>query len=152
MLKHLVEYERNQAAQAQLEAAIPQGYQQVAIRWFIDLDKEGRLLNFVRAGDTKRGLRLAAPYRQTSSNIAPSLLVGSREYVLGIPKEARRQARADEAHRQFVELARRCAAESKEAALEAVLRFLEGLKAAELQLPRASSPEISSPFGLTECA
>lgn len=106
----------------------PEMYGEAPVRWIIELDPNGALLGFIpQGGDTKanaRGVRRLIPQVVRSSGVQPKLLADNGEYVLGVARPSSKPARVAEAHRQFVELAERCAAEAKEPGVEAVVSFL----------------------------
>lgn len=106
----------------------PEMYGEAPVRWIIELDPNGALLGFIpQGGDTKasaRGERRLVPQVVRSSGVQPKLLADNGEYVLGVARSSSKPARVAEAHRQFVELAERCAAETKEPGVEAVVSFL----------------------------
>ncbi len=106
----------------------PEMYGEAPVRWIIELDPNGALLGFIpQGGDTKasaRGERRLVPQVVRASGVQPKLLADNGEYVLGVARSSSKPARVAEAHRQFVELAERCAAETKEPGVEAVVSFL----------------------------
>jgi len=106
----------------------PEMYGEAPVRWIIELDPNGALLGFIpQGGDTKanaRGERRLVPQVVRSSGVQPKLLADNGEYVLGVARPSSKPARVAEAHRQFIELAERCAAETKEPGVEAVVNFL----------------------------
>lgn len=106
----------------------PEMYGETPVRWLIDLTPDGELLGFVpRGGDTKanaRGVPMTVPQIVRASGIKPKLLADNGEYVLGVGRPDADPAKVAERHRRFIELASRCAEETEEPAVEAVVRFL----------------------------
>ncbi len=106
----------------------PEMYGESPVRWVVELDPNGALLGFIpQGGDTKanaRGVRRLVPQVVRSSGVQPKLLADNGEYVLGAARPGSKPARVAEAHRRFVELAERCAAETEEPRVEAVVSFL----------------------------
>jgi CRISPR-associated protein Csd1 len=68
---------------------------------------------------------MVVPHILRSSGIKPKLLADNGEYVLGVARPTSKPERVAEAHRQFTELAKNCAAATREPSVEAVVRFLE---------------------------
>jgi CRISPR-associated protein Csd1 len=108
----------------------PVMYAEVPVRWFGDLDQDGNLQGFTpRGGDTntnRRGEILILPQIVRTRKIKPKLLADNGEYVLGAARPGSDTAKVVERHSQFVELARRCAEETGEPSIKAVVRFLDG--------------------------
>lgn len=107
----------------------PEMYGETPVRWVIDLDASGSLLDFVSQGGTSkadaRGKRQLVPQVVRSSGIQPKLLADNGEYVLGVSRTNSKPARVAEAHRRFVELVELCAQETAEASVRAVVSFLK---------------------------
>jgi CRISPR-associated protein Csd1 len=113
----------------------PPGYDNMAIKWIIQLDEQGILEGPLiategRGGKNDRGKEFMAPHRlRTSTSIRPKLLIDNIEYIFGIPKKssatARQQKRADACRHAFVDLVRLCANHTGEPAVFAALKFLE---------------------------
>ncbi len=108
----------------------PAMYGETPVRWFVDIGADGTLEGFTsRGGDTKanrRGEILRVPQLVRSSGIRPKLLADNGEYALGIGQQGADETKVAERHRRFVALVRRCAGETDEASVRAVVRFLEG--------------------------
>lgn len=107
----------------------PEMYGESPVRWVIDLDANGSLLDFVSQGGTSkadaRGKRQLVPQVVRSSGVQPKLLADNGEYVLGMGRASSKPARVAEAHSQFFDLAELCARETAEASVEAVVSFLK---------------------------
>ena len=106
----------------------PVMYLTTPIRWLIDLDSEGQLVNFISMpgeGRNARGIPRLAPYVGRTGDVKPKLLADTAEYVLGIARNPDKQERVDRCHAAFIELTRDCAVVTGERAVQAVLRFLE---------------------------
>lgn len=106
----------------------PEMYGESPVRWIIDLDATGKLLDFVSQGGTSkadaRGKRQLVPQVVRSSGVQPKLLADNGEYVLGVSRASSKPARVADAHSQFVELVEVCAREIAEPRVEAVASFL----------------------------
>ncbi len=126
ILRRLVEYAERLEAEGHLT---PVMYGTVLIRWQISLTSDGELESFIPLGgdrkDNKRGEKLEVPDIVVSSGIRPKLLAQDAKYVLGIGKPEVKPERVAECHRKFVDLTRRCAEETGEPTVRAVLRFLD---------------------------
>jgi len=121
----------------------PEMYTKTRVQWFIDLDERGRLVQFtpLEGDDPKRpGRVFLAPFVGSTSNINPKLLVGSAEYVLGIPRDAAKAERVVQCHREFCALARRCAQQTFERSVEAVVHFLDQWDSKVTGLPEGFAP------------
>lgn len=133
LLEKLCEYSER------LDLAPPM-YQKSPIKWLIDLDANGRLINFVRTtqgkpGKKDRGKEFPTPYIGRSSGVRAKLLADTGEYVLGLSRETSKPARVKECHHAFVEQIRTCANVTGEQSVGTVLRFLETLDLTKLRLP-----------------
>jgi CRISPR-associated protein Csd1 len=117
----------------------PAMYLSTPIRWLIDLEPDGRLVNFIstpgqeRRGD--RGVPRLAPHMGRTVGVEAKLLADNAEYVLGIARDPSKQRRVDRCHAAFVALLRDCAEHTQDTSVRAVLRFLETLDPARLTLP-----------------
>lgn len=124
ILKRLVEY-----ADSRMKLPPPM-YGEMPVRWLIDIRSDGTLEGFVssQGGDGKAGKRgraMTVPQTDRTSGVRANLLVDNGEYVLGIPKPKSKPERTEKCHRAFVELTKRCAEETGEPSVEAVVKFLE---------------------------
>ncbi len=107
----------------------PKLYSELAVRYIIDLDSEGRFLGMIDTADpstprTRRGQLRRVPEVQRAAAIKPLLLCDKADYVLGYAASGARTGRVVECHRSFLDLLERCAADAGEEAVKAVLRFL----------------------------
>lgn len=125
-------------------ALAPAMYLKTPIRWLIDLDRAGKFVGFVitegRSGKNDRGKEFLAPHIGRSSGVRAKLLADNGEYVLGLARDRKKQARVAECHRAFVEQVQKCADETKEPSVRAALRFLENLDLAKLRVPKDLNP------------
>ena len=107
----------------------PEMYQAAPVRWIINLGSDGTLDGFVPTGGderaNRRGVLMLVPHIVRSSAVRPKLLADNGEYVLGIERPGARPERVADAHRQFKQLARDCAAGTGEPSVEAVVKFLD---------------------------
>lgn len=120
---------------------LPTLYAETAVRYIIDLDPEGRLLarGPIDTADpssprTRRGVRRAAPQVQRSSGIRPLLLADKADYTLGLAAPDARPERVAACHVAYLELLDRCAAETGEPAVRAVLTFMRRDPLNELEI------------------
>jgi CRISPR-associated protein Csd1 len=90
----------------------PEMYELVPVTWIVDLDADGGLEGFVRLED----VRLALPRRRKENE--PRVVADTAKYVLGVLGSERK-------HAAFVELVHKCAEATAEAAVLAVLAFLQ---------------------------
>jgi CRISPR-associated protein Csd1 len=141
LLQQLKEY-----ADARLKLP-PRLYAQVPVRYIIELDTSGRLLNPTptdtadRANSrTDRGTRRHAPSVQRTNKIKPLLLADNAEYTLGRAREKSRPERVQECHRAYLDLLAQCARETGEPAVQAVLQFLQNDPLGRLALPDDFDP------------
>ncbi len=136
LLARLKEY-----ADERLEDQLPPLYAMTPVASIVVIDQEGRAVSpepvsRIDPSTTrgKRGLDMAAPEVQRSSGITPLLLADNGEYTFGRARAASKQGRVDRAHGAYLELLRRCAIETEEPAVLAVLRFFEHGGAQQLSL------------------
>jgi CRISPR-associated protein Csd1 len=121
----------------------PAMYIKTPIRWLIDLDRQGNLMEFVATeggGKRDRGKEFLAPHIARSSGVRAKLLADTGEYVLGIPRGKSKPARVEQCHRAFLELVKTCAESTHQPAVKAVLNFLERMNVRALSLPEAFDP------------
>lgn len=118
----------------------PPLYSEAAVRYIVELDGKGRLLNpqptdtaDPSSPGTKRGQRRFVPQVQRASGIKPLLLADKADYTLGLAGPGVNPERATKAHQAYIELLERCAQATQEAAVEAVLHFLSNAPTQQLQ-------------------
>jgi CRISPR-associated protein Csd1 len=112
------------------DAGTPEEYLLTPVRWSIQLEPDGGLIQIASWGGdktTRKGIQRAMPYVQLTSGIEPSLMVGNAEYVLGIGRDPDKQdLKVLQRHSAFKELLQKCVAElPEEASLKAVTVFLD---------------------------
>lgn len=134
MLRRLAEY-------ADRLGDLPPMYKKTPIPWLVDLDKDGRLLGFVRtsSGQKKdRGKEFVVPHPGArTSGIKANLLADKAEYALGVPKDKKSAAR----HHAFVTLASQCFEATGDTMVAAVVRFLETLGNSDIKVPDDLTPD-----------
>ncbi len=137
LLQRLVEY---QERPADGRAAPLPGYGPVAIRYIVDIDSKGHLVSPAPidtadpAGrQTKRGTRRLAPTHQRASAVRPLLLADNAEYTFGLARTTVERAKVR--HAAYLGLLERCATETGDPAVAAVLSFARSDPLAELILP-----------------
>ncbi len=137
LLQRLNEYGARQDAVPDL----PSLYSKTPVRYIINLDDDGRLLN-PRPTDTanpkvaaeKRGVRRPMPQVTRSVGIKPLLLADNAEYTLGLARDPNKQKRVDACHDAYMELLDRCAERTGERSVAAVRAFLHADPVAQLEL------------------
>ena len=133
MLDKLVEY-----AQRAETADTPKLYAEGPLRYVIDLRPDGQCHGLIDRSNpsprTRRGTPHLLPQVQRTSGIRPLLLASPADYTLGLPKTDKQVERAQKAHAAYVELVERCAAETEEPDVLAVLRFLQNQPLEQLDL------------------
>ena len=109
----------------------PPLYSERPVRYIVELDATGRLLN-PRPTDTadpadrgtRNGKRRLAPTVQRTSGIRPLLLADNAEYSFGLARDPAKQARVDRAHAAYLDLVNRCASDTGDADVQSVADFL----------------------------
>jgi CRISPR-associated protein Csd1 len=137
MLKRLVEFADR------IPDLPPPMYTPLALKWQIELAKDGTCLGITPLGDdstNNRGLRVFAPNLKRSGTKAPPLLLADNaKYVLGMDARAGRNdcSPRDSRHFQaFRDLVSRCADQTGEPGVRAVLRFLDAHRAHPIAIPK----------------
>ncbi|HTS58740.1 MAG TPA: type I-C CRISPR-associated protein Cas8c/Csd1 [Terriglobales bacterium] len=120
----------------------PPMYNKAKVRWILDLDLGGNLLDFTSSSSDSRpmkdrGMQFYTPHVGRSSGVVPRLLADNGEYVLGIGRPKSKPARVAKCHREFVKLVRACAESTGEAIVTAVLHFFENCGEQKVVLPEA---------------
>ena len=134
-LQRLIEYSARLSLPPTLYSAAP-------VRYIVELDGDGRLLSR-RPTDTadpadpraRNGERRLVPRVQRASGIRPLLLSDNAAYTLGLAREGKDGKREQACHQAYLEQLRRCAAQTRAPAVQAILAFLERDPSAELALP-----------------
>ena len=124
LLRKLSEFSRESET-----SPAPKLYAEGTLRYIIDLGLEGQCRGIVDLSDpssprTRRGKRQQLPQVQRTSGIRPLLLANPADYTLGLPKNEKQADRAQKCHAAYVELVERCATETAEPDILAVLNFL----------------------------
>jgi CRISPR-associated protein Csd1 len=120
----------------------PTLYNETPVRYIIELDSNGRLLN-PRPTDTadpasprtRRGQRRLAPQVQRASGVKPLLLADKAEYSLGLGTENSKPDRVAKRHRAYMELLTSCLTDTHEPSVAAVHAFLTADPTTHLELP-----------------
>jgi CRISPR-associated protein Csd1 len=135
MLRQLVEY-------AQRLSLPPPLYRDTPIRYLVQLDGDGRLLNkqpFDTADPsspaTRRGVRRPAPQVARAVGIKPLLLADNSEYTFGLARPDSRPERVQGCHSAYLGLLGRCARVTQEPSVAIVHRFLTNDPLGQLDLP-----------------
>lgn len=137
LLQRLVEYADRLEERDELA---PPLYSKKWVRYVIDLDGSGRLLNpqpfdlSEAEKGSRRGQRRAAPNVVRASAVKPLLLADNAEYTLGLGRETSRPERVEKCHVAYMDLLEACATQTNDAAVTAVLTFLQSEPQAQLEL------------------
>jgi CRISPR-associated protein Csd1 len=134
LLQKLVEYSERPSFEMP-----PPLYSKLAVRYILDLDKDGRFLGITDTADpsspqTRSGQIRAVPEVLRTSKSFAFLMCDVAGYALGMASPKDKADRIAANHQLFIELTRECAERTKEPAVEAVLKFLDEGKAG-LQVP-----------------
>jgi CRISPR-associated protein Csd1 len=136
LLQRLKEY-----AERELDLP-PTLYSSAPVRYLIDLDREGQLLNRqpVDTADpsnraTRRGQRRLVPQIQRASGIKPLLFADNAEYTLGLARDPAKAAQVAARHVSYMELVSRCLVETGDPDVLSVHTFLSNDPTAQLRLP-----------------
>lgn len=147
LLRALKEYHERQPDE------LPPLYADAPIRYVIELDPAGKLVSRQPidtadpgAREARRGKRKPAPQVVRSSGITPLLLADKADYVLGFTPATGKAERAAAAHGAFVDLLKRCAAETDSADVRAVTTFLRSDPLRQLTLPADFDPSATITF------
>lgn len=135
------------------EGDVPVGYKPEPVGYWIELDRDGRLLGIVPAEteDGKRAKAVPVPALVRSVAIRPKLLADNGAYVLGIARETDKPERVREMHRAFVNLVARAADETGETTVAAVSHFLAHSDTAGAVLPPNFNPAMQVSFLVDGC-
>jgi len=140
LLQSLREYSQRLEAEGKLPPTL---YAERPVRYIIELDREGKLLNPEPTDTadpsnrrTRRGQPRLVPQMQRSSAIRPLLLADNAEYTLGISRPDSKGQRVADAHKAYLDLLDRCAQKTQDPRVRAVQAFLHGDAAASLNLPK----------------
>jgi CRISPR-associated protein Csd1 len=120
----------------------PTLYGESPVRYVVELTESGEAASRVPTDTTdpatprtRRGVRRLVPQVQRTVSIKPLLLADNAEYTLGLPRDEAKAARVASAHAAYLDLLNRCAATTREPAVEAVRTFLQSDPLAQLDLP-----------------
>jgi CRISPR-associated protein Csd1 len=140
LLQRLVEY-------ANRSNLPPTLYSEVPVRYVIELDRQGRLLNPEPTDTadpsnprTKRGQPHSVPQVQRAFAVKPLLLADKADYTLGFAAQGAKPDRVADAHQAYMDLLARCAQDTQEPEVEAVLRFLSDEPLKQLRLDNDFDP------------
>lgn len=103
-----------------IKAKLPiEGYDNVSVKWIVNIDLDGNLLGFDDLGDRHKRM---LPNCKRSSGIKPKLLADKCDYVFGYAEAD--TSKVAERHKQFKELVNKCAEYTQESSVFAVAKFL----------------------------
>lgn len=125
----------------------PPLYNERPIRYIIELDADGRLLNpepidtVDRSNrSTQRGVPRLVPDVKRANVVRPLLLADRADYTFGYSAEGGKPERVLRLHAAYMEQLTRCAEETRDPTVEAVRRFLGSEPLAHLVLPDDFDP------------
>ncbi len=98
-----------------------EGYNNVPLKWIVNIDLEGNLIGFDELGDREKRM---LPDCKRASGIKPKLLADKCDYVFGYAESDKPVDKVAERHRQFKELIDRCAEYTKDSSVLAIAKFL----------------------------
>ncbi|MFN0074510.1 MAG: type I-C CRISPR-associated protein Cas8c/Csd1, partial [Chloroflexota bacterium] len=120
----------------------PTLYVETPIRYIVELDENGKLLNpeptdTADPGSprTRRGLRRIAPQVQRAVGITPLLLADNAEYTFGLARETSKPDRVRACHRSYQALLNQCYAYTQCPEVGAVKAFIQNSPEDTLKLP-----------------
>jgi CRISPR-associated protein Csd1 len=106
-----------------IKAKLPiEGYNNVLLKWIVNIDLEGNLLGFDDLGDRHKRM---LPDCKRASGIKPKLLADKCDYVFAYAEADVAADKVTERHRQFKELVSKCAVHTQEGSVLAVAKFLD---------------------------
>ncbi|HST04416.1 MAG TPA: type I-C CRISPR-associated protein Cas8c/Csd1 [Chloroflexia bacterium] len=134
LLQELVEYSYRLPSRPVL-------YNETPVRYIIELDREGKLLNAEPTATsdpanarTKRGQRYLMPQITRSVGVKPLLLADNAEYTLGLARPESKSERVTACHQAYMDILQRCAAYTDDPLVKAAYAFLSGDPVAQLSL------------------
>jgi CRISPR-associated protein Csd1 len=133
LLQRLVEYADRQ------DDLTPPLYTSTWVRYVIELDRNGKLLNpqpiDLSEQGSKRGQRRSVPNVQRTVAIKPLLLADNAEYTFGLDREESRLERVESCHSAYMALLEECAVKTSNTLVDTVLSFLRSDPVSQLDLP-----------------
>jgi len=133
LLQRLVEYADR------LDDLAPPLYTRAWVRYVIELDGNGKLLNpqpiDLSDKDNKRGQQQHVPNVQRSVAIKPLLLADNAEYTFGLAREESQPQRVENCHAAYLAMLEECVAETVDPFTVAVLNCLRSDPVSQLDLP-----------------
>ncbi len=132
LLQRLVEYADRQ------DDLAPPLYTKAWVRYVIELDKNGEILNpkpiDLSEQGSKRGQRRPVPNVQRTVAVKPLLLADNAEYTFGLAREKSRPERVEKCHTAYMALLEECVTTTADPFAAAVLSFLRGDPVSQLDL------------------
>ena len=124
----------------------PSLYGEGPVRYIVNLDREGRFLApLIDTADpsnrrTRRGRIRPVPQVQRSTSIRPLLLADKADYSFGYVADEKKAERVGRCHQAYVDLVERCAMETEEPDVWAVLQFLRADPLEQVKLDPSFDP------------
>lgn len=137
LLQRLVEYADRLEEQDELT---PPLYKKKWVRYVIELDENGRLLNphpidlAAAEGGQKRGQQRSVPHIVRAAGVKPLFLADHAEYTFGLARETSRPERVKQCHAAYIELLEQCVTQTEAPVVSAVLTFLQSEPLDQLDL------------------
>ncbi len=133
LLQRLVEYADRQ------DDLAPPLYTKAWVRYVIELDRDGNLLNpepidLAESGNRRGQQRQVPKVQRSGLAIRPYLLADNAEYTLGLARDPSRKERAQNCHQGYLDLLQVCVEETENPLITAVLNFLHDNPASKLDL------------------
>lgn len=123
------------------ESLAPPMYEKKPVRWFVEIEGDGRAVIRSNSSDgpKDRGLphMVPIPGPRSGKVLRPALLADTPEYVFGVGEPGRR---APQKHEAFLHLVERCAMETNDAGVRAVVSFFGGPQFDPARLPDGVAP------------
>jgi len=122
----------------------PSCYIPTAVRFLIQLDRQGKYLGLVSttgSGKRDKGKEYLTPHMLVTSGIEAKLLVGNVEYALGRPRDHKKKdPKVIDRHRAFVDKIKACALTTGNPLVKAILAFFESDEPERVALPDDFNP------------
>jgi CRISPR-associated protein Csd1 len=121
----------------------PPLYSKKWVRYLIELDSRGHLLNphpidlAGPKGEQKRGQERSVPHVGRAVGITPLLLADHAEYTLGLGRETSRPERVAQCHTAYLELLEKCVHQTQDPVASAVFTFLTNSPLEKLNIDKA---------------
>ena len=150
LLKQLVDYAERLERSTEIKT-LPRGYQNVGIRWIIELDRDGTLIGRPQrttSGEKDRAKQYAAPSLVRTVGVKAKLLADNGEYTLGISREDSDAAKVQKRHEAYLDALKACQETTGSEEVQVITTFLETLSVDALNLPDDFDPNENITFSV----